>query len=330
MKSIVFLIFSALSLNAQYYGIDKDKSRELIEQNDTLNSADKFFLSSSIEMNKSVFFLNKDTVYFASGGFYPRMDTFSKAEFIEQTYFKNNVFNLGHISFHISNQESDSLMFSQINDQVAKRLQNETEQAFITDSLIIFESLTQNFDTINAGQVLVHTFNFTNKSDESLIIYNVKSDCGCTVPEWPKRAIKPGSHDSIIVSYDTTNKPSGKSTRMIKVKHNLYNQPIKLKLSAFIKNPDKQEVDILRSMDKPFLGDTITHVELLEKQEEYDNLLSDFNKIEAFFGSSEEISFPDFEEINEIDTLSNNQYVIRVNWQKFLELTQKLKKKGAK
>lgn len=47
------------------------------------------------------------------------------------------------------------------------------------------------------------TFDFTNEGNEALVISNAKGSCGCTVPEWPKEPIAPGSTASIKVKYDT-------------------------------------------------------------------------------------------------------------------------------
>ena len=46
-------------------------------------------------------------------------------------------------------------------------------------------------------------FSFTNTGKAPLIISNVKTSCGCTVPTYPKTAILPGDTGEIAVSYDT-------------------------------------------------------------------------------------------------------------------------------
>lgn len=46
-------------------------------------------------------------------------------------------------------------------------------------------------------------FKFTNEGKEPLILSNVRSSCGCTVPEWPRNPIMPGQSDVIKVKYDT-------------------------------------------------------------------------------------------------------------------------------
>jgi hypothetical protein len=63
-------------------------------------------------------------------------------------------------------------------------------------------------ETINYGKIAknangVRTFVFTNIGDAPLIIKNIQSTCGCTIPETPKKPIMPGEKGEIKVSYDT-------------------------------------------------------------------------------------------------------------------------------
>lgn len=48
----------------------------------------------------------------------------------------------------------------------------------------------------------IRTFEFTNTGDEPLIIKDVRSSCGCTVPSKPKNPILPGKSDVITVKYN--------------------------------------------------------------------------------------------------------------------------------
>jgi hypothetical protein len=66
------------------------------------------------------------------------------------------------------------------------------------------------FDTevIDYGKVEQHSdgnrvFTFTNKGDAPLIIADVKTSCGCTVPSYTKTPILPGETGSLNIKYDT-------------------------------------------------------------------------------------------------------------------------------
>lgn len=68
---------------------------------------------------------------------------------------------------------------------------------------ITFENDTVDYGTIMKGSDGVRVFNFTNTGDAPLIITNVKSSCGCTVPKKPDGPIAPGASSTIEVKYDT-------------------------------------------------------------------------------------------------------------------------------
>lgn len=56
------------------------------------------------------------------------------------------------------------------------------------------------------GEIIEHTFKFTNTGKAPLIISNAKSTCGCTVPEWPKEPIPVGESGAIKVKFNTDKK----------------------------------------------------------------------------------------------------------------------------
>lgn len=59
------------------------------------------------------------------------------------------------------------------------------------------------FGTLAKGSKGLKALEFTNVGDVPLIISNVRSSCGCTVPTWPKRPIPAGGRASIEIEYDT-------------------------------------------------------------------------------------------------------------------------------
>ena len=68
---------------------------------------------------------------------------------------------------------------------------------------ISFKSETVNYGEIAKGSDGVRVFTFTNTGNAPLIISEVKSSCGCTVPEKPDGHIAPGESNTIQVKYDT-------------------------------------------------------------------------------------------------------------------------------
>lgn len=72
-----------------------------------------------------------------------------------------------------------------------------------TQAKIEFKTETIDYGQIEKGSDGVRIFEFTNIGDADLIIQDVKSSCGCTVPEKPKDPVAPGKTGVIKVKYDT-------------------------------------------------------------------------------------------------------------------------------
>ncbi len=68
---------------------------------------------------------------------------------------------------------------------------------------IEFKTNTIDYGTIEKGADGVRAFEFTNTGDAPLIISDVKSTCGCTIPKKPEGPVMPGETGEIKVKYDT-------------------------------------------------------------------------------------------------------------------------------
>jgi hypothetical protein len=66
-----------------------------------------------------------------------------------------------------------------------------------------FKSETIDFGKIKKGSDGSRTFEFTNTGNVPLVIENVTSSCGCTIPKKPENPIQPGETGTIEVKYDT-------------------------------------------------------------------------------------------------------------------------------
>ncbi|MEX6625574.1 DUF1573 domain-containing protein [Tenacibaculum salmonis] len=92
-------------------------------------------------------------------------------------------------------------------------------------------------ETIDYGKVAIasegkRTFEFTNVGDEPLIIKDVVSSCGCTVPKKPEAPIMPGQKGQIEVSYDT--KRPGGFSKSLTVISNAKIKRKRIKIKGFI------------------------------------------------------------------------------------------------
>jgi len=87
------------------------------------------------------------------------------------------------------------------------------------------------FDTIYAGDVVEHDFRFKNTGSKPLIIKNVSSTCGCTVPSFPKEPVKPGAESILKVVFNSAGK-SGNQVKPIFVTANTMPDHFQLKITA--------------------------------------------------------------------------------------------------
>lgn len=66
-----------------------------------------------------------------------------------------------------------------------------------------FEEKTIDYGTIEKGADGLRIFKFTNTGDQPLVISNIRSTCGCTVPKRPTEPVLPGETGEIEVVYNT-------------------------------------------------------------------------------------------------------------------------------
>ena len=69
-----------------------------------------------------------------------------------------------------------------------------------------FAETTYEFGTIAEGDVVEHTFVFTNTGNTPLIIQDAQTTCGCTVPKKPEAPVPPGETGEIQVRFDSQGK----------------------------------------------------------------------------------------------------------------------------
>ncbi len=105
---------------------------------------------------------------------------------------------------------------------------------------IEFKTDVIDYGTIDKGSDGVRVFEFTNTGNAPLIISNVKSTCGCTVPKKPKGPILPGETGEIEVKYDT--KRVNPIRKTITVLSNAETPTVALKIKGLVIDPSKRSV----------------------------------------------------------------------------------------
>lgn len=111
---------------------------------------------------------------------------------------------------------------------------------------IEFKTETIDYGTIEKGADGVRVFEFTNTGNAPLIISDVKSTCGCTVPKKPEGPIMPGQTGEISVKYDTNRVNPIRKT--ITVTSNADTPTVSLKIKGEVIDPSKTSV--LEKKDK--------------------------------------------------------------------------------
>jgi Protein of unknown function (DUF1573) len=104
-------------------------------------------------------------------------------------------------------------------------------------------------NTIDYGTVYkgvdngVRVFEFTNTGNQPLIITNVQSTCGCTVPTKPTQPIMPGKSDKIEVKYNMNPGPIRKTITVESNASNVEGGRVSLKIKGEV--IEKKEVNVL-------------------------------------------------------------------------------------
>ena len=105
---------------------------------------------------------------------------------------------------------------------------------------ISFDKLVHDYGTITKDGNGECEFTFTNNGKEPLVLTNVRSSCGCTVPSWPRQPVLPGKSDKISVKYATSR--VGPINKTITVESNAKNTPITLKITGNVVAPPSETV----------------------------------------------------------------------------------------
>ena len=71
---------------------------------------------------------------------------------------------------------------------------------------ITMEETDFNFGSVTEGSVVKHTYKLKNGGTQPLLITDIRTTCGCTVPTWNKNPIAAGASDQVEVKFDTKGK----------------------------------------------------------------------------------------------------------------------------
>lgn len=63
------------------------------------------------------------------------------------------------------------------------------------------EGNMHDFGTLTPGDIVKHRFEYVNMGKDPLVIVNISTSCGCTIPEWTKEPVKAGEKGVITIQF---------------------------------------------------------------------------------------------------------------------------------
>ena len=102
--------------------------------------------------------------------------------------------------------------------------------------VMTFDRKVHDFGNIIDGQSQETVFNYTNTGDAPLVISEIKSTCGCTVPQdWSRAPLLPGESSQFTVKFN--GKGMNKTSKTVTIKANTQRGTESVRISAFINKP---------------------------------------------------------------------------------------------
>jgi hypothetical protein len=109
----------------------------------------------------------------------------------------------------------------------------------IPKPVLSFEETEFDFGTVNEGDIINHTYLFTNAGKSPLVIDKATASCGCTVPDWPRKPIGVGETGEIKVRFDTKNKPN-QQIKIISIIANTEPTLTRLRIKGYVTPKNQQ------------------------------------------------------------------------------------------
>jgi uncharacterized membrane protein len=128
------------------------------------------------------------------------------------------------VFFACSNQEkekkqknSDEAEISTLKEKNSTDQEIDDEEKDFGETKIEFANLEHDFGEVTIDEKSYTTFIYTNTGSNPLIIQDVETSCGCTVPEWDEKPLAPGQTAEIEVAIKPTKVGAFKKTAMVYV-----------------------------------------------------------------------------------------------------------------
>lgn len=105
--------------------------------------------------------------------------------------------------------------------------------------VITFTEMEHDFGRILEGETVSYEFSFSNTGKSDLLLAEVTSSCGCTIPSYSKAPIRPNDKGSIRVTFNSQGK-RGYQTKSILVVSNTQPNTVILRIKAQVINASSE------------------------------------------------------------------------------------------
>jgi hypothetical protein len=106
--------------------------------------------------------------------------------------------------------------------------------------IIQFAEIEHDFGRIIEGETVSYSFNFTNTGKSDLIIAEVTTSCGCTIPSYPKTPILPGESGIVKVAFNSNGKRGFQSKNIVVASNTQPNTTV-IRIKAQVVNPGTEK-----------------------------------------------------------------------------------------
>jgi hypothetical protein len=119
-------------------------------------------------------------------------------------------------------------------ENVSQATERDEAQANIDFPAMTFDKSEHDFGEIENGTPVETVFSYTNTGKSPLVITDIKSTCGCTVPQdWSKDPLGPGESAQFTVKFN--GKGNGNTSKTVTVTANTEKGKEQVKIKAFVK-----------------------------------------------------------------------------------------------
>ena len=110
---------------------------------------------------------------------------------------------------------------------------------------VAFDKVAHDFGEIQNGTPVETVFTYTNSGQSPLVVTDIKSTCGCTVPQgWSREPLAPGASSQFTVKFN--GKGANKVSKTITLTTNTESGREQVRISAFIV-PDPNAAPVVKT-----------------------------------------------------------------------------------